>query len=668
MRTPHLPDDVHGRLKLDIDDAKQYILQELGPDRAKATRYYHGDKKDFDQEEGRSTYVSPDVADTINSLIPDVVEALLGPEGVIEYAPESKEDVEMAKQASDYVNKIVLGRDNDGFKLLHSSFLDAAIRKTGVLKWYWDETERKEASEMSGVDQLALSYLESQPGVEVEVLEEYEDQPQAPGQPPVLLSDVKVRRTATHGRIQVEAIPSEEFLINRDARDVQSARYVGHRTWKTVDDLVEMGYKRSEVEQYAGPQSDQIDNEEVLERTPYMANGTSSIREDEVECIESYYKVDGELRKILTIGGSYHVLENVPCARKQFVTLCPFPEPHAALGWSFYDKTKDIQDVKTHLMRIMLDSAASSIFPRTAYNRRFVDIEDIIAPEIGAPLPVDGDVNANVRELEKPFLGPQLLPVVEYMDHTREERTGTSQAAAGLDPDALQSSTRKAVEATISARQRQTQLLVRIFANDLAPMYRGILELLVENQDKARSVRLRNEWVDIRPDSWNAYMDVDINQGVGGGTIESRLAFLNGVIEHQGQLLETYGLQNPLVSLPQYSYALSKRMEMNGFKDSSRYYADIPPDWQPPEQDPTKEEDTDPLIQAQREAIQAEVQIKREEMALKQQESAAKDDRERDKDARDHWLKTRELELKYQTKLDEAEIKAEVEKERNQIQ
>ena len=91
------------------------------------------------------------------------------------------------------------------------------------------------------------------------------------------------------------------------------------------------------------------------------------------------------------------------------------------------------------------------------------------------------------------------------MARLKESRTGISAAARELDAYALQSSTKAAVNATFSAAQQHLELIARVFSETgMKRLFRGLLRLTVKHQDKARMIRLRNNWVPIDPRSWDA--------------------------------------------------------------------------------------------------------------------------------------------------------------------
>jgi hypothetical protein len=258
--------------------------------------------------------------------------------------------------------------------------------------------------------------------------------------------------------------------------------------------------------------------------------------------------------------------------------------------------------------------------------------------------------------------------MLDYLDDIKQTRTGISKAAAGLDADALQSTTKAAVSATVNAAHQHIEMIARIFAETgMRKLFTGILKLVVENQDQARMIRLRNTFVPIDPRSWNANMDVVVNVGVGDGTIEDRIALLTQVAARQEQIIAQQGPNNPVVSVPQYTNTLTKMLQLAGIKDSQNYFNQLPADFQlpaPPEPKPTPEE---MLAQVQAQAIQADIQKKSAELQLDREKALLADDRERDRIEQDGILRRYELELKYGVQIQSAEINAAMNKDRELI-
>jgi len=269
-----------------------------------------------------------------------------------------------------------------------------------------------------------------------------------------------------------------------------------------------------------------------------------------------------------------------------------------------------------------------------------------------------------VQALSMPFVGQQAFPMLEYMDGIKEDRTGMSRASMGLNADALQSSTKAAVSATISASQSRLELTTRILAEGMKKLFKQILQLTVANQDKARMIRLRNKWVQVDPRMWDATMDVSINVGLGNGDIEQKMSMLGMIASKQEQALQLMGPNNPLVTPAQYANTLRKMVELSGFKDSSQFFNAIPADYQPPAPE-QKQSPEEMLAMVQVKSIEADIQKKAADLQLQREDMIRKDDRERDKLEIDKYVKIRELELKYGVQLNEIALNAEIERDRN---
>lgn len=673
-------EQLQGVISAEITDAISFIDDDIGGSRALATEYYYGDLFG-DEEEGRSQVVSMDVRDTVQGILPSLMRIFFGPERVVEFAPQGPEDVQSAEQATDYVD-FIFKRDNPGFKILHSAFKDALVRKCGIVKYWWDESVEVRAESFSMLDEQSMMMLTSDPDIEISAVREYpvpgtEPQNEAQGimTPPPMMYDVEIKRRIKTGKVKIEALPPEEFLIDRRAKSIEDATFVGHRTMKTVSDLVAMGYDYDEMVEASGNGNDFDNNQEYTARNPFAVISTSNNGDPSsksVMYIEGYLKVDfdgdgiAEMRRICTIGTGNKVIRNEIVSERQFADFCPDPEPHTFFGMCPADVVMDIQRIKSNVQRGILDSLAQSIHPRTAIVEGQANMEDVLNTEVGAVIRMRAP--GMVQPFTTPFVGQAAFPMLDYLDDIKQTRTGISKAAAGLDADALQSTTKAAVSATVNAAHQHIEMIARIFAETgLRKLFTGILKLVVENQDRARMVRLRNTFVPIDPRSWDAKMDVIVNVGVGDGTIEDRINILNQVAMRQEMLIEKTGPNNPVVSLPQYTNTLTKLLQLAGIKDSTNYFNQLPVDFQLPEPPAPKPTPEEILAQVQAQSIQADIQKKAAELQLDRERMIMADDRERDRIEQDGILRRYELELKYGVQIQSAEIDAAMNRDRELI-
>ena len=677
--TPMDDTELQGIVAGELEDAVSYIDADVSPIRAKGTEYYRGDPFG-NEEDGRSQVVAMEVRDTVSAMLPSLMRVFFSTENVVEYVPRGPEDVAGAQQATDYANYI-FSNDNNGFMTTYALFKDSLVRKCGIAKYWWDETEEVKIEDYSGLDDQTVQMLMSEQA-EVKIVVSYPDpsmpmdmmQPQVDpmtGQPmqmpQPMLHDVQIKRTVKDGRIKIMAVPPEELVIDRRARSFDDAGIIAHRQMATVDDLIQMGYELDEIEENISS-TDLDSNDEYLARQPLsttMGAGDSlNPGQRRVLYVESYIRVDfdgdgiPELRKVCCMGSGYTVVRNLPSSYLPFVDFPCDPEPHTSPleAMSIFDLTHDIQEIKSEVLRNTLDSLAQSIHPRTAVVEGQVNIDDVLNNETGAIIRMRAP--GMVQPFSTPFVGQAAFPMLDYMDSMKEDRTGMSKAAMGLDADALQSSTKAAVAATIGASQGRLELQARILAEGMKKLFKGILYLMTTHQDKPRMVRLRNEWVEIDPRVWNSSMDVTVNIGLGNGDTNERIQALTMIAGKQEQIMQQFGLSNPVVTPAMYIRSIQKIIELSGFKDASSYIQTLPADFQMPQADAPKPTPEEVLAQVQAQSIQADIQKKAAELELKREQMIRDDDYRRDQLAQDLMLKKYELELKYNTQISTAEIEA----------
>jgi hypothetical protein len=672
-------DEFQAAVKAQIQDAADYIDDRIARDREDAMSYYRGDPLGS-EEEGRSQIVMTEVRDVVQAMMPSLLRVFTSSEKAVEFAPRREEDVPAAEQATDYINYI-FHNDNNGFKILYDAIKDALVSKVGVIKWRVDEKTEVEEIAYSGLDEEQAALILSDPDVEL-LEQEMEFSEVGDGMiemasPPLI--SLKVRRTTRDSKFCVEAIPPEEFIISKNARDLDTADYVGHRKLMTVSDLVAMGYDREVIEQHAGNVQTFDINTEAFTRNNGLDDMLGIHNSDEtmerVLYVESFVRVDkdgdgiAELRRVCSVGGAAEILHDEVIDDVPMAVLCPDPTPHLVIGQSIADQVMDLQRIKTAIMRNTLDSLAQVIHPRTVVVEGSVNMDDVLNTETGGI--IRARAPGMVQPLAEPFVGQSALPLIAYLDDVRSSRTGISKASQGLDPDVLQSTTKAAVTATMAAAEQRLEMIARVFAETgIRRLFRGLLKLVVRHQDRARMVRLRNQWVPIDPRDWDSEMDVVVNVGLGNGNVAERTALLTQVLTKQEQMLQMLGPNNPMVDLAQYRNTMAKILELNGIKDVSKHFKPITPEvMQRLEQAQAaakpKQNPAEMLAQVEAQKIQADIAIAQSKAQLEAQKAVMDDDRARDKDEADMLLKVAELELKYGQPVNSAAIIERMERNRS---
>lgn len=161
-------DELEARLEAEKADAlSAQNASKLSEERSLAMDYYMGDmSRDMAAQPDRSRAVSTDILDTIEGLMPQLMEIFASGDEVVMFNPVGPEDEEAAKQETDYVNHAFMER-NPGFIVLYSFIKDALLQKVGVVKSWWEEKESEDEEYYEGLTDDGLMKLQNDPEVEV---------------------------------------------------------------------------------------------------------------------------------------------------------------------------------------------------------------------------------------------------------------------------------------------------------------------------------------------------------------------------------------------------------------------------------------------------------------------------------------------------------------------
>jgi len=618
----------------EIEDSLNHFDSEYTQERLRAIDFYLGEPLGNEQA-GKSSVVDTTFADTVETIMPNLMRVFTSNDQYVRFAPRTAEDVKGAEQATDMAN-FVINHDNAGYKVLHTWFKDALMFRLGVVKYFWDETEEVNEEEYNGLSEDELVMLLNDPDVDVVSQEETVTETMMADDgtlvPLASTYDLSVKVTRRSGKIKIINVPPEEFLVSRRAESLEDAHFVAHRTTMTVSDLVAMGYDQDEVEAHASSGDLDVDRERVsrfqdLEAATGTDPADPALREVlYYECIMNIdFDGDGiaERRRICAIGdGGSHILHNEPFDHIPFAVVTPIMMPHRLIGRSIYDMTEDLQVIKTTLMRQYLDSVYSSSMPRVAAVEGQVNLDDLLSATPGGVIRVRQP--GMLQSISGAPVGSEIRPLMDYVDSIKENRTGISAASQGLSPDALQSTTASAVAATVRGAQVKMESIARTFAETgMKSLFKGILHLLTKYDNKPRTIRLRNNFVPINPAEWDSEFDVVVQVGLGTTDDETKIAFLTQIAAKQEQIMMQLGPNNPIVSMPQYVSTLRSIAEIGGFKDADQFFNSpemIQQQMMMQQQQPAG---PDPEIvkleqemALKRERMQMEIQLAREKMQL----------------------------------------------------
>lgn len=580
------------------------------------------------EQDGRSSVVSPDVRDTVEWAMPTLLRILTAGDKVVEFDPEEPGDIEAAKQATEYVNYI-WSRDNPGFLNSYTWIKDTLISKNGLLKIYWSNSDRVKRERYSGLDDATFAQLVNDESVTVSEHTETQQEEIVPdlrpNMPPQVQSvtyhDLVITKTEKCGRVVVDTFPTEEFLISKDARSIQTARMVGHRRKRTLSDLIEDGFDRTKVESLASS-GDAPQNEEEIARNTTEDNtgqGESpplNVAMREVDVYECYIKVDmdgdgiAEMRQVTCAGPGYTVLKDEAWdAPVPFVDLKAIINCHRWVAIALADITKIWQLLRTTVLRQYLDNLYLSNNQREeVVSSQIIDPTEALSHKPGQKIRVKA--LGSIQPIMVPQIGSAAIEGLNYLDQLKENATGLSARTQGLGSNQLHD-TLGGEQMLMTAAMGKIELMARVMAETgFKEAFKLILKLVCMYQDKPRTVRLTGkEFVPIDPQSWNADMDMTVSVGAGTGDRQMQMQAA-GMIGALQEKLFILGMVTPENAMQTAELVV----EAAGQKGAERFFT-MPDPNAPPKPDPAMAK-AQAEMQAKQAQLQMEGQAKQAEMQM----------------------------------------------------
>lgn len=627
------------RIILDDDDFLRLVSEErrrsIGFDhddeltaaREKALNYLKGEMPDVPALPNRSKAVSTDVADAVETALPDLVEIFVGGDDVATFQPLGPEDEERAQAETDYVNAVIFDQ-NPGFLLFYSIIKDALVCKLGVAKAWWEETETIEETRHEGVAHEAFPVLRSMAEAEGAEIREVEEGPEGVA--------FTLKRTVRTGRQRCMAVPPEDFTFAADTVSLQDAAYCAMRSRPRAQALVDQGYDPALVDRLPEHSDLGDDGLEIARDTA----GESRNREGatdrslrSVEIVEHYIRVDAdgdgktELWRVTTGAGETVLLDKARVELIPFAAITPYITTHRLLGQSLADLLLEIQRIKTALLRMLLDSGYFALNQRLEVATDRANqwtISDLLRNEPGAPIrSKTGDA---VRPVGAGGLSFDVTGALEYVSTVAEQRTGIVRNAQGLNPDTLHD-TADGARRLIAAAQKRIRLIARVFAETGVKDLFLIVHELLRTHGSETTAQLRGQWARVDPQAWPPRKAVRVEIGVGSGGREHDLAAGAQLMAMMTQAIQVQGgVNGPLVKPENVFNALKRQTKRLGFKNPELYWSD-PRGWTPPPPAPHPEAvraqakaqaDAARLAQdaqLKRERLAAEIGLKREQIA-----------------------------------------------------
>lgn len=560
-----------------------YYDSQISRERQKVVDYYNATLP-RPAHDGNSKYVSQDVYDAVESAKAALLETFSSGNKIVRFAPQGPEDVAMANVCTEYAS-YVAQRQNDLFSVMQTALHDGLIARAGIVKVYWANKTDSHLETVEDLTEDELDALLADDNVEIEEIVEDE----------LGLYSGELRVTRDTSQVVIENISPESFLIEPQAKSLDSVNFCAHRTKMTISELREMGYPEKVIDKIGDHEDVDIDTDpEVLARHQNIGadrGWSADPYQDQVrsvQVIEAYIDLDvdadgtTELYRVIKAGNV--LLEKERVARRPFVAFVPLPVPHAFYGNNFAEKLMSIQNARTVLTRSILDHTMITNNPRYVVTKGGLsNPRELIDNRVG------GIVNVTrpdaIQPMQQATLNPFVFQTIQMLDEDKEDTSGISKISQGLNKDAISKQNSAAmVEQLATMSQQRQKIIARNFANGfLKPLYQMIYQLCVENEDQQKIVELAGQYVMVTPSQWASQRDVSVEMHLGYGEQEreaQKYLSFHALLSQDPSMSQMYGPE-------QQHRLMSHVMEQSGIKNSADYLmnpAQIPPQQPDPAQ------------------------------------------------------------------------------------
>jgi hypothetical protein len=646
-------DELLDLLRKKEQSAAHYVYGELGKERELAVRAYH--RMPYgNEEEGMPSAITSDVQDTVEWILPALLKIFTATDKAVSFEPTTAQDIAGAEQATDTCN-YVFYKQNNGFLVLYTAIKDALMVKNCAITWRKETKETVSTIPFKGATDEMLAMLTEDGSEIIEANEAQIIDPQT-GQPavdpmtgqPVMGFSGRFKKVEDKTIIKVGAFNPADLLIDNTWTSPLLAEcpYTARLMRVTLTEIKQMGFDVTAEELRASSESsldeatrlsrvdadsNRFDREDSTDDS--MAEGVlrieyvlADIDGDGVAELSCIYRLEDKILK-------KEVVSHVP-----FATFSPVLNTHRWDGMGVEDLVGDLQKLHTEMLRQTLYNLYLTNAPRTTVltdssGTPYADIEDFLDMRAGGAVRITRE-NA-LQPLVVPNSSAASMPMLDYIQQMRENRTGVSRNSQGLDPDALNTTaTGKQIDQA-SAMQR-IELIARIFAEiAMKPMFCGILKLLSEGGMEKMAFRLRDQFVEYDPNEWRDQYDMTVNVGLGSGDSQQKIQALQMIAANQMALLPM-GLADP----EKIYHTQTKIVEAAGFKDVQNFITD--PKGKPPIQPPPN-----PMLQVE--------QMKQQGIEKANQFKAWQESQKMELEDRKH---ARQIEREIQAERDKQEMQA----------
>ena len=457
--------------KLAQSSASFLDTSELSDERQKSTYEYAMIPQGHLKPQGVSRIVSSDTVEAIEGYTAVLSELLFDNNKLAKFKAYDRTPLALHKAtaASELLNHCLFSK-NRGWSVLNTWLKSALMWKLSAVTWTYASEEKISFEEYETIDSTALDVQLSDPEITT-TGDIYLDEQTGN------YLDVRLKRTKVTNKVVVSAVPPETLRVGRGATGIHDASFVGFEEEMTRSEIRERWPEAAEGVDWSAVESgihyatqlntDSLARKRAIGTTLLLGSGD----DNQLEATESavvlrcwvYVDRDGdgiaELKYIVRVGDT--ILEEEDADHIQVATFTPFEIPFELEGLSMSDMVRPSTLASTAILRGFVENTYLTNYAPKIADPNVVDFSALQNMKPKQIIASNGNPQGAVASLPPEQISTGTVPLLQFLQGHKEQATGLSKAAQGLN-DALYVSGNS--EAKVSQVQSAAQIRIQFIA------------------------------------------------------------------------------------------------------------------------------------------------------------------------------------------------------------
>lgn len=525
----------------------------LARERQKATYEYAMQPWGHLEPNGVSKIVSSDTVEAVEGYSAVLSELMFNNNKIARFIPygTSPKAYSDARKASDLVNYCIF-KQNPGWQVLNTWVKSSLLWKNSIIEWEYIEDFDYDFEEYDEISQANLDILLADPDVEIVGELSYDQELQTnqetgAAEYQMVYKDVRLKRSYDKSRVKLTNIPPESFRITRDADSLDECAFVGiqftvtrsdiRKEYPDIADSIDWDSIGDGSADWATKYTEEESARKNVVGEEYWIGGNAKElfpleANQEVTIVKCWLRVDrdgdgiAELKKFMIAGNQ--ILSEQDVDQVQLASLCPFEIPHEFHGLSMADMARPSTLSTTAILRGFVENTYLTNYSPKLADPNVVDFSALQNMKPKQIIATNGNPMNAVSALTPDTISTGTVPLLEYLQKHKEQATGLSKAAQGLnDTLYVSGNSEQKVSQVQSAAQIRIQHIARRYAETgIKRLIEGVYKCMKKNL-KGKKFKYSDsnnffQTIDLStlPDNMMVIADVDVGEHSNQNTLK----------------------------------------------------------------------------------------------------------------------------------------------------